>query len=168
MTAGHTILAVLGGTAEVVGFGLVLRESNRARHEDLGEIGRFRAFWDAIRETIRNPAPQIFELHTAASVSATGSLRIDADHRDENPVDELRRRVDGLGQDLAATREQLDAHAQEIRNRVDGLDAGLSARILQLHESRRSDIDRRIRNEKRGAGIFLLGVAFNLAANLVA
>lgn len=165
MTTGHAIVAVIGGAAEFIGFGLVLRESSRLRHEELGHISRLRKLWGIVRETIENPAPQVIVAPAASAVSGTGHLDIKTFH--EDAMDALRRRVDELEGRQTATQEQLASHTQEVRSRVEAVGADLNERFQQVQEKRRSDIARAISNERRGAGIFLLGVAFNLAANLI-
>jgi len=159
---------LLGGLAQIIGFLLVLRELRRQRRSELGQLGRLGRLWDAVLETIRNPAPVTLELSVAASVSATGILEITTVTQPETPMDELRRRIEEIDGSLRAARTELSAETRNLRDRLDSAVAQYEQRIEELREQRRTDIALAVKNEWVGTLIFLGGVVANLVANLVA
>ena len=166
MSAAHIILAVCGGVAEFIGFSLVLWESNRLRYKELGRVGSIRNLWQIAIETIRNPAPaELRGASAGARSSATATIEVTPGTHD--PLELLRRRVSELEGRVTATQAALDSHTGAMRGQMAELAATLDKRMADLRETRRSDLARAISNERRGAYIFLFGVACNLAANLV-
>jgi hypothetical protein len=167
MSPGHIIVTVLGGCAEVLGLYLVLREARPLRREELGHISILRQLWEGVKDTIRNPAPVMLEASGASSTSATGTLTVTT-IRDENAIDEIRRRVTELEAGLVRTNEHFSSETEDIRARVDEVAADANNRIRGIESKRKADLAQAIRNENRGVCVFLIGAALNMAANLVA
>jgi hypothetical protein len=160
--SGHALTAILSAAAEVVGFSLVLREAWRLRREELGHVSRLRKLWNDLKETIENPVTAgderaWWDLGSRYSVQDT-SLSSDEVSGPSllDQVIRLERHLDALA-----------ARAQTIEQRVQAVAGEFDAHAAATQAARRSDIGRRVRGETVGASIFLIGVALNLAANLI-
>jgi hypothetical protein len=167
MSAVHVVAASLGGVAQLVGFALVLREARRLARTELGRIDRFGKLAAAMKETILNPAPAFLKGAAAEAKAGAQALVTAPLAAPETPTEKLQRRLGELERDLRLTQEQFAAQTRDVRKRVDDIAMDYEKRIDELQETRKTDIERTIRNARIGAYVFLFGVALNLIASLV-
>ena len=134
MSAVHIVAASLGGAAQFVGAFLVLREAARLRRNELGQIGAFRRFWVAVKQTIRNPAPvEIGPMSASATSSLSAMITV---REPETPEEELRRRVQELEDGLRRTKELVVSEARSLRDRIDSVTTHHEEQIGELREKR--------------------------------
>jgi hypothetical protein len=161
MSALHILVTCCGAAAEGIGFVLVLREARRLRRDELNDIGALERFKQSVKATIRNPTPADLGTLTAGGASAAqAEVTVPGP---ESLHDEMRRRYCELDERLVATRQEVDA----LRSQLNAREVKLTKQEREREQEHKQDIDRATRNERRGAYVFLLGVALNLVAALI-
>jgi hypothetical protein len=102
---------------------------------------------------------------------STADVSLSSDHASTGSllgrIIDLEEQLATTRNELAGTQDRLSSKTAELHGRIDAATEDFVQRLQGLQETRRTDISRAISSEKRGALIFMFGVACNLAANLV-
>lgn len=172
--AGCLTLTIIGGGAEIVGFGLAFYEmavTQRREFPDYQPVHHRALAW--VRRKLRLSKPQVIQVGAGDSIEVADSARVQVT-RGPVPDDDLKARITRLEQiaDDLHREHEADRRAQEQRmakyeQRMNEADTAIRTELARLEAERKAGLRESITYEKAGITLFVVGVILSVLGNAV-